>query len=261
MRTRKIGAHTIEMYDCIEDLPVVRFHKYQKCLLIDAGIGSTIGDFDRRIERARRFCMLGDTENTRKELENLRQCVYMIQNGMSPKNLAFAVLVASIDGKPCDDISDDALCKVIELLSDAPDAELSEILHSVKKKIDAELTLYFPGIFEDSSVKEYFDIIRKRTLLILRGIVEGNERPDETDEVEKTTTALITYSKPARFSGSESAEIQFDRQFENLCLTLAHQLNAKPKEFSVLEFYNAFEYLKEKARSDEKAAKAARARR
>lgn len=261
MRTVKIGTHTVEMYDSIDTLPMVRFHKYQKFLLVDSGIGSTIEDFDRRIEKARRFCMQNDSANAQKELENMHQCVYMIENGLSPKHLAFACLVSTIDGKQCNDLSDDALQKVVETFSEAPQGELTDHLDSVKKKIDTELTLYFPKLFEDSSVKEYFDLLRKRTLLVLTNIVNGVECPDTEKNVEQVTTELITYSHPQKFSGSENAEITFDRQYENSCISLAHQLNVKPKEYTVLEFYNAFEFLKEKNREEEKAAKKMRTKR
>ena len=30
MRTEKIGKHSVEFYDAIDELPIVRFHKYQK---------------------------------------------------------------------------------------------------------------------------------------------------------------------------------------------------------------------------------------
>ena len=55
MVTTKIGKHTVEMHDTIEELPVVRFHKYQKLLLIDAGVGADITAFDQRLEKARLF--------------------------------------------------------------------------------------------------------------------------------------------------------------------------------------------------------------
>ena len=124
-----------------------------------------------------------------------------------------------------------------------------------KKKIDEELMLYFPAIFNDSSVKEYFDILKRRTLAVLNNIIAGVDNPDATPEIEKLTTALITYSYPQLFSGPDSVEIQFDRQFENLCLALSEQLHVKPKEYSVLEFYNAFDFLTDRARKAEKAQK------
>jgi len=261
MTTTKIGKHTVEYFDAIDELPIVRFHKYQKLLLVDAGVGSDIQAFDQRLEKTRRFLMLGQTDNAQKELENIRQCVYLIQSGINPQHRAFAALVAKIDGKKCNDLSDDALAKVTELLSDAPLNELAAPLDAAKKKIDGELMLYFPALFNDSEVKEYFDLLKKRTMEILNGIVQGIAEPLSTKVVEKLTTLLITYSHPKMFTGSESAEIQFDRQFENLCLVLSEQLHVKPKEYTVLEFYNAFDFVKERNKQAERAQKAAHNRR
>lgn len=254
----KIGKHTVEIYDTIEELPIVRFHKYQKMLLVDAGIGADIPAFDQRIERTRRFMAAGKVDKAQQELENMRQCVYLIQNGIAPKHRAFAALVTKIDGQECKDISDDALAAVTAKLNDVPESELTAQLDAVKKKIDGELMLYFPAIFNDSEVKEYYDILRKRTLEVLNGIVAGVRDPGNTTAVDKLTTALVTYSNPKLFSGPEGVEIQHDRQFENLCLVLSEQLHVKPKDYSVLEFYNAFDFVKEKAKQAEKAQKRAK---
>lgn len=251
----KIGKRKVEIYNSIEELPIVRFHKYQKLLLIDAGIGSDIISFDRRMEKARRFLSAGKADQAMKELDNVRQSVWMMQNGISPRNRAFAALIKSVDGVPCDDISDEALEKLLDELREMSVKQLADTLESVKKKIDGELMLYFPRIFEDSTVKEYYDILRKRTVELLNNIIAGKPNPDATPEIEKLTTALITFSKPQLFSGSESAEIQFDRQFEDLCLALSENLHVNPKSYNVLEFYNAFDFLKERARKAEAANK------
>ena len=261
MVTVKIGKHTVEMYDTIEELPIMRFHKYQKLLLIDAGIGADINAFDQRIEKTRRFLMDGKTDKAQQELENLRQSVFLIQSGINPKHRAFAALVAKLDGVECGDVSDDGLAKLTETLNDAPESELTAQLDAVKKKIDGELRLYFPGIFADSEIKEYYDLLRKRTLAVLENIIAGKPNPDATPEIEKLTTALITYSNPKAFAGSDGVEIQFDRQFENLCLVLSEQLHVKPKEYSVLEFYNAFDFVQERAKKAERAQKRANLRR
>ncbi len=255
MVTVKIGTHTVEIYDTIDELPIVRFHKYQKMLLIDAGIGSDIAGFDQRIEKVRRHLMAGENDKASQELENLRQCVYLIQNGTSPKHRAFACLVSKIDGDECTDMSDDALSAVLEKLNDVPEKDIAAQMEAAKKKIDGELMLYFPGIFNDSSVKEYYDILRRRTLEILNNIIAGEKEPDKTDAVDKLTTALITYSHPKVFTGPDGVEVQFDRQFENLCLVLSEQLHVEPKKYTVLEFYNAFDFVKERARQAERANK------
>ena len=100
----KIGRHDVELYDAIDELPIVRFHKYQKLLLVDAGVGADIAAFDQRIEKTRRFLMAGKVEQAQQELENLRQCVFMIQSEINPRNMAFAALVKSVDGVSRDDI-------------------------------------------------------------------------------------------------------------------------------------------------------------
>lgn len=253
MVTIKIGKHTVEMYDSIDELPIVRFHRYQKLLLVDAGVGADINAFDQRIERTRRYLASGKPEKAGQELENMRQCVYLIQNGINPQHRAFAALVTKIDGREYNDLSDDALAGVTEILRDSPVKQMTAQLDAVKKKIDGELMLYFPSLFNDSDVKEYYDIMKKRTMEILNGIVAGVDRPGETAIVEKLTTALITYSNPKLFTGSDGVEIQFDRQFENLCLVLSEQLHVEPKKYTVLEFYNAFDFVKERARQAQRA--------
>lgn len=253
MVTHKIGTHTVEIFDSIEELPVIRFHKYQKFLLIDAGVGGDINAFDQRIEKARRFLMTGKSDKAQQELENLRQCVYLIQSGISPQHRAFAVLVAKIDGQECNDLSDDGLDKVTKMLNDVPVSRFAALLEAVKKKIDADLIAYFPALFNDSQIKEYYDLLRKRTLKLLAGITDGVVDPAAEPEVERLTTALITYSNPQLFTGSDGVEIQHDRQFENLCLVLSEQLNVNPKGYTVLEFYNAFDFVKERAKEADKA--------
>lgn len=257
MVTIEIGGHKVRMYDAIDELPIARFHRYQRSLLVDAGVGSDMVAFDQRIERARRFLMAGDNEKAGRELENLRQSVFLIQSSVDTKLLSFAALVVEVDGKPCDDLSDDGLRKVCGMLEDSPRGEMTARLEAVKKKIDDELQLYFPAIFNDANVKEYYDILRRRSLAILRSIINGEEMPGKTDEVDKLTTALITYSKPQAFSGPEGVEVQFDRQFENLCLVLSEQVHVSSKNLTVLEFYNAFDFVRERARQAEKGQKRA----
>lgn len=253
----KIGKHSVVLYDAIDILPIARFHRYQKLLMVDSGIGGDIAAFDTRCEKMRRFLILGDVENAQKELDNLRQSVFLIQNSISPKYRAFAALVAKVDDKDFPDASDDSVEKILEMLSDVPVNEITDQLGSVKKKIDNELNVYFPAVFNDSEVREYYVRLRNRTVAILKNLADGKETVAD-DVVERLTTELITYSKPKKFDGSDGVEITFDRQFENLCLILSEQLHVEPKGFTVLEFYNAFEFVQERARRAERGANKAK---
>lgn len=130
-----INKHKVRLFDSIDELPIVRFHKYQKMLMIDAGIGADLASFDRHIEKMRRYMAKGQTDNATTEMQNLRQCVYLIQSEISPKHRAFAVLVESIDGKLCDDLSDSGLEGVLAKLGAATVGEVEKASAEVKKNL------------------------------------------------------------------------------------------------------------------------------
>ena len=114
----------------------------------------------------------------------------------------------------------------------------------LKKKIDDDLVQFFPALFDEASVKEYYDKMRKRTLKILDEIING-KTDEKKEEIERITNELITYINPYSFSGQSSAEIEFDRQFERMCHIISYHLNVSPKNYTVTEYYSAFEYIKE----------------
>ena len=124
-------------------------------------------------------------------------------------------------------------------------------MEAVKKKIDDELQMYFPRMFDDATIKEYYDELRNRTMLMLDAIINGDTE-DKRAEIDKITTMLLLYNRPVVFSGSDNMEIQYDKQFENMCLMLSQHLHVNPKTFTVLEYYNAFEYIATFARTGTK---------
>ena len=213
MKNVQIKGMNVELYDSIEDLPIMRFHKYNKMLLVDAGVGSDLSDFDRHIEKVIRYLNSPTPNMATVELENMRQNIYFIQSEVSPRHLAFAVLV---------------------------------------KSINDELRLYFPRLFDDATLKEYYDKLKQRTIVVLRTIIDGRATEADAKEIDDITAELITYFNPQTFTGAESVEIRHDRQFENMCLILSQNLHVDPKKFTVLEYYNAFEYIKEQAKKANK---------
>lgn len=240
MITKIINSKEVRLYDSIDELPITRFHKYNKCLLIDAGIGSDLSDIDAHIERLYRY-ISHDSKLANQELQNLRQSLYMVSEEISAKFLSFAVLVESIDGVKRDDLSDEGMKNTLEILKEMPNGMIKEMVETLKKKLDSELKLYFPAIFEDSSLKEYYDKLKVRTKVVLDGIIEDK---DVFEELERIDFSLLNYSKPKCFIGKESEEIKFDKQFENMCLLIGQKLNKDAKLMNVLEYYNAFDYIR-----------------
>lgn len=243
MKEVRLDGHRVVVYNSIDELPMERFHRYNKMLLVDAGVGSEISDFDARIERCVRYIRKGENENAAKELDNLRQNVFLIMQEQGVRDLSFACLVQSVDGEPCNDISEEGLTKVLERLGGVPRRQMTDALQSVKKKIDDELSVYFPDIFNDVESKEWYDTLKRRTLAVLENIING--RSDERDRaIEDMTERMVLYSRPKVFSGSKSVEIEHDKNFESLCLTIQSETHADAKRMTVLEFYNAYEYIR-----------------
>ena len=209
MKEVTLNGHKVVLYDSIDTMPIVRYHKHNKLMLIDAGIGSTIADFDTHLTKIAIYLRDKKQSEAQTEIENIRQNVYFMQNGIDPRYMSFAVLVKSIDGKEMDDISDDHLKKVCEMLSGAPYKDVADLHESVKKKIDEELSVYFPGAMDDAVTKEHYDNLKRRTLCVLEGIING-ETPELEERIEELTKLLYYSVKPKRFAGEGNAEVEYD---------------------------------------------------
>ena len=55
-----LGTHKVVMYDSIEELPIVRFQKYNKMLMLDAGLGSDVTALDGHLARVSEYIKAGD---------------------------------------------------------------------------------------------------------------------------------------------------------------------------------------------------------
>ena len=176
MKKVQLGTHTVQLYDDIADLPIRRFHKFNKLLLIDAGIGSDIADFDAHIEKVVRYIQSGDKDAAGQELMNMRQNLYAVQTELSPKFSAFACLIASIDGKPCEDISDDALQGTLNRIGDVSVKDLTTPFRGCQKKIDEDLQTYFPHSFDDAATKRVLRPTEKAYYLNIAGYSRGGSK-------------------------------------------------------------------------------------
>lgn len=236
----KVGKHTIEVADSIDTLSVRRYQAYTRMLLVDAGIGGDLAAYDTHLQKVQAFLRIGDTENAVKELENTRQCVFMMQEALSPRLLAFAALVTEVDGKQTDDLSDEGLRAVAEMLRDAPLKEVAELEDSAKKKIEDDVEAYFPRLSDDSETKEYYTLLKRQTLAMVEGMQSG-----DMTEADRLKDELLTFAKPKQFSGEKNVEILHDKNFEKMCLAISKEMNVNAKQMSVKEYFTAHEYIQE----------------
>lgn len=250
MKNLLINKKVVQVYDSIDEMPIVNFQKYNKYLLIDSGIGSDADDIDAHITCIAKFIKANNNKKALQELQNMRQNMYMVNNEISPKYLAFAALIHSINGKETNDLSDDGLKALLKELKEVKHSVIVELLLWLKKKVTFELETYFPGDFVNSKEKDAYDKIKNRTLFVLDSIINDT---DNTEQIEAIDVMLINMHNPKPFIGSESVEIKYDKQFESTCLLIAQKTNMDAKKMTVLQFYNAIDNIKSQAEAEAKS--------
>lgn len=252
MKKLLINKKTVKVYDSIDEMPIVNFQKYNKYLLIDSGIGSDADDIDSHIIKIARYIKANSSEKALQELQNMRQNMYMINSEISPKYLAFAALIHSVDDKEVTDLSDDGLKALLHELKEVKHSTVIDFLLWLKKKVTSELEIYFPGDFITTKEKEAYDRLKNRALLILDSIIND---ADNSEQIEAIDSLIINSHTPKVFTGSKSVEIKYDKQFESTCLLIAQKTNTDAKKMTVLQFYNAVDNIKRQTEAETKRVK------
>lgn len=252
MKNLTINKKIVQVYDSIDEMPIINFQKYNKYLLIDSGIGSDADDIDAHITRVAKFIKANNSKKALQELQNMRQSMYMVNSEISPRYLAFAALIHSIDGKEINDLSDDNLKSILKDLKTIKHSKVIDFLLWLKKKVTSELETYFPGDFVNPKEKEAYDKLKNRTLLVLDSIINDT---DNTEQIELIDTMMLNMYTPKVFIGSESVEVKYDKQFESTCLLIAQKTNMDARKMTVLQFYNAIDNIKAQAEAEAKSLK------
>lgn len=252
MKNLIINKKIIRVYDSIDEMPIVNFQKYNKYLLIDSGIGSDTDDIDAHIVKIAKYIKSNNSGKALQELQNMRQNIYMVNSEISPKYLAFAALIHSVDGKEVNDLSDDGLKKLLQGLKEVKHSKVIDFLMWLKKKVTSELEIYFPGDFINPKEKEAYDKLKSRTLLVLDSIVNG---ADNSEQIETIDIAMLNMHTPKTYIGSESVEVKYDKQFESTCLLISQKTSMDARKMTVLQFYNAIDNIKAQAEAEAKSLK------
>jgi hypothetical protein len=116
MKTITIGKHEVKFYDSIRKLPIRRYSKFNKHMIIAAEVGETIADYDKRMQRAIGYVASEDNKSALTELTNQRQTLHNALEGYSPQGMALATMVYSIDGILYEDFEEDTLNGILDTL-------------------------------------------------------------------------------------------------------------------------------------------------
>ena len=136
MKKIRVGNNVVEIYSSIEELPIKRYQKFNKFLMIDNEVGSNFNDYEIRTSKAIEFLRKDLKQEAIQELENRRQMVFNAFEEYSPKSYALAVLVKRINDEVYTSFADDTLREIIDKLDEIEfsKAKLDEEVSEVKKK-------------------------------------------------------------------------------------------------------------------------------
>jgi len=137
MKEQKLeNGMVVEYYDSIEELPIVRHHKFGEMIAVDAGIGSTMDDYDRHASSLLQMINRGDKATAIQQVLNMRQNIQFAIENVSPKSMAFACLVHKVDGVPFTDITEHGMQKLLSVLSSnaLSWSNIKSVIGFVKKK-------------------------------------------------------------------------------------------------------------------------------
>lgn len=135
MKKERYKNLDLELYDTPMELPSERFSLLNKYIMIDSGIGATMEDFDRHLNVIKKYISQDNKSKASLEIDNMRQCYWLVMNGITPEVSAFACFVKSINGHNYEQNEQgvQAISKRIKE-SSMPMGLIKTILNSLKKK-------------------------------------------------------------------------------------------------------------------------------
>ena len=108
----------VQMYDDIDQMPVDVFQKANKYWMLSDEIGCSMEEIEEKHLKKIVF-VAKDEKRVLDAVGKLSNAFHMILNETSVKNLAFACMVHSVNGREVTDRSEDGLKKLLKELSDA----------------------------------------------------------------------------------------------------------------------------------------------
>lgn len=112
----KKQTHKVEFYSTIRKLPIRRFAKFNKFLMVASEVGCSVEDAQKRLSRAMGYFAANDKKSGLQELNNMINTIHHAHEEYNPTHMALAVMVKSIDGKELESFQEDDLDNILDHL-------------------------------------------------------------------------------------------------------------------------------------------------
>lgn len=167
-------------------IPYYNYAKFQKYLLLDAGLGNDLASVLQRVNTLQLFMQEGRDEDAQIEAGNLKLSLYSAIEGISWTSFALACLVKGVKLD-----TDEQVAGIAKQITDnTTEAELTDYLDELKKKIDFQLA----AEFQQEQETGYLEALHKHTLLLLQSVISPH--PDHPKQIKAAFSKVLDYCKP-----------------------------------------------------------------
>lgn len=249
------GSHTITLYRSADELPVMRYARFQKYLLMEAGVGADLESIGGHFAKLFEFQGLGMLAESQEETKNLYYNFYSILEEIHFPGLAFVCLVHNIDEWQLQDTSEESLKKCLQKL-DAIGLTQGDILAYIedfKKKVHRELMYHCPAYFNDEDTLQFYSNVKAK----IAALIAEMEGEDVELRLAQLDRFFAEQAAPHVFDSAsmENAAVSLDRNFETLCTILESNGVTGPQHLTTLQFYSRLDYFKRQALENKRIAR------
>lgn len=241
----------------VDEMPIHRFQGFNLAVMVEAGIGSDMSAFDGHLVKMKQYILRDMKAEFEVEVDSIRQCLYFIINGVSPKMQAFVYLIEEIDGERLEDFSPENVARITERLGKAglTARMIDGLLSLVKKNADDELVLRFPKMFGSAKQSEFNHRVLDRSRFILDSILRGDDPEVIEEQVEVIDDGLFRFQKPVSYSGKDGLESRLRISYENTSALVSEMMGRDSKTLTVMEYYTNVRILEERQKAATKKKK------
>ena len=240
MRIEIYHGHRLEQYDTTDQLPMHRFQAFNHALLLDAAVGSDLGDVMAHNRRAMAYVRAGKTKEALDELANQDRLFRFLIARINPGMNAFCALLKSVDEVPHDDVSGEGFRRTIDKLDRLaiPVSWWKRVLKQLRVQLRGELDLLFPDLGGDQQRGPYLALLKQQATVALRAVGEellaGAEKT-----VEEIEGRLLGFYPPQRSAGAKGSEVTYLRDSGQLLALVTRWSGQDARQLSVRAFYEA----------------------
>lgn len=135
MNTCIVGGHKVELYNSIDEMPMINYHRFNKFMMFDSALAPDANGVIGHLSRMSELLNAEQYDKLKVELQNTYMSISYIMNDISPVSMAFACMVHSIDGAVVMDLSDEALKSLSFKINRESAKVLREKVEELKKKL------------------------------------------------------------------------------------------------------------------------------